>query len=198
MKPDAVFVATGGILTVPEVQGVKSKNVMTTPELHHRVKPLLKFFGPKVLGWATKYYLPMGKTVVVIGSGLHGCETAEFLTKRGRKVTIVEPTAKIGEGVLDFRLGLTMEWFGKQGVNIVTNARDMVITEKGLSFTDKDGKKQTIEADSVVPTSPLLPNAELMKGLEGKVPELYVIGDARNPRMIVNAIRDGYQAASKV
>jgi len=171
---------------------------MTTPELHHRVKPLLKLFGPKVLGWATKYYLPMGKTVVVIGSGLHGCETAEFLTKRGRKVTILEPTAKIGEGVLDFRLGLTMEWFGKQGVNIVTNARDMVITEKGISFTDKDGKKQMIEADSVVPTSPLLPNAELMKGLEGKVPELYVIGDAKNPRMIVNAIRDGYQAASKV
>lgn len=198
MKPDVVFLATGGILTVPEMTGVKKNNVMTTPELHHRVKPFLRTVGPRFLGWATKYYLPIGKSVIVIGAGLHGCETAEFLAKRGRNVTIVEPTEKIGEGMLDFRLGLTMEWFGRVGVNIITSAKDMAITDTGITFTDKDGKKQTIEADSVVPTSPLLPNSELLKGLEGKVPELYVIGDAKQPRMIVHAIREGYTTAKTV
>ena len=198
MKPDVVFLATGGILTSPDMKGVKNRNVMTTPELHHRVKPLLRMFGPRFLGWATKYYLPMGKKVIVIGAGLHGCETAEFLTKRGRKVTIVEPTDKIGEGVLDFRLGLIMEWFGHKGINIVTNAKNIAITEKGIVYTDKDGKQQTMEADSIVPTSPLTPNMELLKGLEGKVPELYLIGDGKKPRMIVDAIREGYTTAKTI
>ena len=53
----------------------------------------------------------MGKKVVVIGAGLHGLEVAEFLVKRGRTVTVVEPTDRIGEGVIDFRLGLAMDWF---------------------------------------------------------------------------------------
>ena len=34
-----------------------------------------------------------------------------------------------------------------------------------------------------------------MEGLEGTVPELYLIGDAKKPRMIVDAVREGYQTA---
>ena len=51
MTPDVVFLATGGILTAPDMKGVKSRRVMTTPELHDRVKPYLKVFGPAMLGW---------------------------------------------------------------------------------------------------------------------------------------------------
>ena len=101
MKPDAVILATGGVLTSPKLDGgkkVKGK-VVTTPQLHKRVKPYLNRFGPKFLGRATHYYLPMGKKVVVVGAGLHGMEVAEYLAKRGRKVTIVEPTEVIGEGM---------------------------------------------------------------------------------------------------
>jgi 2,4-dienoyl-CoA reductase (NADPH2) len=171
---------------------------LTTPDLHKRVKPLLKLFGQRFLGSATKRYLPVGKSVVVIGAGLHGTETAEFLTKRGRKVTIVEPTERIGEGVLDFRLGLLMDWFEREGVCIIAGAKDLEITDKGVVYTDKDGKRQVLEADTVVPTSPLDPNTELLKDLERKVPELYLIGDANKPGMIVDAIREGYQTAKRI
>jgi 2,4-dienoyl-CoA reductase (NADPH2) len=198
MKPDVVFLATGGLLTVPDMKGVDKGNVMTTPDLHQKVKPLLKLFGQRFLGSATKRYLPIGKNVIVIGAGLHGTETAEFLTKRGRKVTIVEPTDRIGEGVLDFRLGLLMEWFEREGVCIVAGAKNLEITDKGVAYTDKDGKRQTIEADTVVPTSPLKSNAALLKDLQEKVPELYLIGDAKQPGMIVDAIREGYHTAKRV
>ncbi len=198
MKPDVIFLATGGLLTVPEMEGVEKKNVMTTPELHKRVKPLLKVFGQRFLGSATKRYLPVGKNVIVIGAGLHGTETAEFLTKRGRKVTIVEPTDVIGEGVLDFRMGLLMDWFEREGVCIISGAKNIAITDTGLAYTDKDGKRQKLEADTVVPTSPLTANAELLKDLQGKAPEVYVIGDAKIPGMIVDAIREGYQTAKAV
>ena len=198
MKPDVVFLATGGLLTVPEMKGVDKGNVMTTPDLHQKVKPLLKLFGQRFLGSATKRYLPIGKNVIVIGAGLHGTETAEFLTKRGRKVTIVEPTDRIGEGVIDFRLGLLMDWFQREGVCIISGAKGLEITDKGVAYTDKDGKRQTIEADTVVPTSPLKSNAALLQDLKGKVPELYLIGDANQPGMIVDAVREGYQTAKRV
>jgi 2,4-dienoyl-CoA reductase (NADPH2) len=197
MRPDAVILATGGKLTSPKLDGSKKAKgkIVTTPELHKQVKPWLRRFGPKFLGWATHYYLPMGKNVVVVGAGLHGLETAEYLAKRGRKVTVVEPTGVIGEGVIDFRLGLTMDWFAQKGVRIITNADDIEVTEKGLKFKDKDGKKVELEVDTVMPTSPLKPDDELYEKLEGKVPELYLIGDAKESGMIVHAVRAGFQTA---
>ncbi len=137
----------------------------------------------------------MGKNVIVVGAGLHGLEVAEYLAKRGRKVTVVEPSDVIGEGVIDFRLGLTMEWFAAKGIRIITGADDIEVTKKGLKFEDKDGKKVELEADTIVPTSPLKPDDDLYEKLEGKVPELYLIGDAREAGMIVHAVRAGFRAS---
>jgi 2,4-dienoyl-CoA reductase (NADPH2) len=197
LGPDAVILATGGVLTSPELSGSTKakKKVVTTPELHKRVKPFLGTFGPRFLGAATHYYLPMGKKVVVVGAGLHGTEVAEYLAKRGRKVTIVEPTDVIGEGVIDFRLGLTMDWFARKGVRIITGAKNIVVTDKGLAFDDAAGQHVELEADTVMPTAPLKPNDTLYKALEGKVPELYLIGDGREAGMIVHAVRSGFQTA---
>ncbi len=122
LKPDTVILATGGVLNSPLVKGDVSK-VVTTPELHKRVKPWLRLFGPRFLGWATHYWLPIGKRVVVIGAGLHGMEVAEFLVKRGRAVTVLESTNRIGEGCIDFRLGLLMDWFERKGVRLSPGPR---------------------------------------------------------------------------
>jgi 2,4-dienoyl-CoA reductase (NADPH2) len=197
MKPDVVLLATGGVLNSPQVEG-DTKKVVTTPELHKRVKPWLQLFGTRFLGWATHFYLPMGKKVVVIGAGLHGLEVAEFLAKRGRKVTVVEPSEVVGEGVIDFRLGLTLDWFPRKGVEIVTEAKNIRVTAKGLSYEDKAGTKHEIAAGTVMPTAPLLPNDKLYKALEGKVPELYLIGDGKEAGMIVHAVRAGYQTAQAI
>ena len=197
LKPDAVVLATGGVLSAPPVESDKSK-VVTTPQLHKQVKPWLRLFGTRFLGWATHLYLPVGREVVVIGAGLHGLEAGEFLVKRGRKVTIVEPTDKIGEGVIDFRLGLSLDWFERKGVKIITGARSIKVTKRGLTYEDKDGQKHEIGADTVMPTAPILPNEKLYQALEGKVPELYLIGDGKESGMIVHAIRSGYHTAKAI
>ena len=41
--------------------------------------------------------MPIGKKVVIIGGGIQGCELAEFLVKRNRKVTIVDSAETLGE-----------------------------------------------------------------------------------------------------
>jgi 2,4-dienoyl-CoA reductase (NADPH2) len=198
IKPDVIIVATGGTLTFPEITGINNKNVVTTPALHRQVKPFLRLFGPRMLGWLTKFWLPIGKKVVIIGSGLHGFEIAEFLIKRGRKVTIVDTAEALGEGMIDFRLGLVLEWFGKKGVTTINGVKSMEITDQGVVITTKQGDKRTIEADSIIPTAPLKPNTGLFSSLKGKVPEVYAVGDCKEPRMIVDAIADGWRIANTI
>jgi len=198
IKPDVVILATGGIPTVPEITGINKRNVISTPALHRMLKSYLRFLGPRTLRWLTKFWMPIGKRVVIIGGGLHGCELAEFLVKRGRRVTIVDTAKALGEGMIDFRLGLLLDWFGKKGVTMITGVKDMEITDKGLIITTKEGEKQTIEADSIVPAMPLAPNTGLLKSLKGKAPEIYAIGDCSQPRMIVDAIADGWKIANKI
>jgi 2,4-dienoyl-CoA reductase (NADPH2) len=198
IKPDVVIVATGSTLALPEITGINKRNVVTSPALHRQVKPFLKLFGPRILGWLTRYWLPIGKSVVVIGSGFQGCEVAEFLIKRGREVTMVDTAEALGEGMIDFRLGLFLEWLGKKGVNTINGAKSLEITDKGLVFTTKEGQKQTLVADSIMPISPLAPNTKLLKSLEGKALEVHAIGDCQEPRMIVDAIADGWRIGNEV
>lgn len=198
IKPDAVILATGGQLTVPEIAGMDQSRVVTPPALHRRVKPYLKLLGPKILGWLTKFWIPVGKRVVIIGGSLHGCELAEFLVKRGRKVTLVETGDQIGKGVVDFRLGLLIDWFQKKGVGVILGVKSIEITHRGVIMTNKEGDKETIEADTVIPTSPLAPDLSLFEGLKDKVPEVYAIGDCKEPRLIVDAIAEGWRIGRQI
>ncbi|MFH1032095.1 MAG: NAD(P)/FAD-dependent oxidoreductase [Chloroflexota bacterium] len=198
-KPDAVVVATGGAPTVPQIPGINGNNVLTMPDLHRRVKGYLDFFGPRTLRSLTRFYLPVGKRVIVMGGRLQGCEVAEFMVKRGREVTLVD-TAKSWEDerLPRMRTLRLSRWFAKKGVKLMTEVKYEEITDKGLTITTKDGKRQTLEADSIIPVMPLAPSTELVKSLQGKVPEVYSVGDCREPRLIREAIGDGYRTARHI
>ncbi|MFC1902113.1 FAD-dependent oxidoreductase [Chloroflexota bacterium] len=197
IKPDAVVLAAGGIATIPDIPGINGRNVISSAYLHRRLKTYLRFLGPGFLRWLTKFWMPLGKRVVIIGGTMHGCQLAEFLVKRGRQVTIVDTTEELGGGLAPERKNRLFLWFRKKGVTLVTGAKFAEITKKGLIFS-KDGKKQTIEADNIIPAMPLAPNTELLKSLEGKVPEIYTIGDGKEPGQIPDAIAGGWQVANNI
>ena len=67
------------------------------------------------------------------------------------------------------------------------------ITDKGLVITNKQGERQTIEADTIVCTADYKPNTELSQALAGISPELHLVGDCVEPLGIAEAIRDGSQ-----
>jgi len=60
------------------------------------------------------------------------------------------------------------------------------------------GEKRTAECDTVVMAGDVEPNLELQKALEGKVPELYAIGDCQGLGLIRRAIHDGAGVACKI
>jgi 2,4-dienoyl-CoA reductase (NADPH2) len=199
IKPDVVFLAAGGTSTVPKIPGINRPNVVSGAALHRRLKFALKFFKPETLRKLTKFYLPMGKKVIVIGGAIQGCELAEFLTKRGREVTVVESGPAVGDGMVDALLAYLLIWFKKKGVTLITGVKEYVeITDKGLTLITNEGKKQTIEADSIVTALPLTPNNELLSGLKGKVKEVYDIGDCKQPLLIADAIGTGLRTAREI
>ncbi len=196
IKPEVVFLAAGGIPTVPEIPGIERSNVISGADLHRMLKLFLRFLGPKTLRWLSKFYMPLGKRVTIIGGAIQGCELAEFLTKRGRKVIIVDKSEAMGEGMVKTMKEHLFIWFEKKGVKMITGVKEYVeITDKGLTIISKEGKRQTIEADTIVSALPLTTNTELLKNLEGRIPEVYAIGDCKEPLLIADAIGAGLRTA---
>ncbi len=196
IKPDAVIIAAGGIPTIPEINGINRRNVVSIPDLHHMLKFYLRFMSPKVLGWLTNIWMPLGKKVVIIGGGLQGCELAEFLVKRGRKVTIVESAETLGEGVPERKRHPLFRWLKNKGVTMMAGVKYEAITDKGLVVLTKEAEKRTIEANTIVPAVPLTPNTGLLETLKGKVTEVYFIGDCSEPKVIIDAVAAGYRVAN--
>jgi pyruvate/2-oxoglutarate dehydrogenase complex dihydrolipoamide dehydrogenase (E3) component len=166
--------------------------VVTGRDLHNELKIYSRFFGPRFLRWLTNIWMPLGKRVVIMGGGVQGCQVAEFLVKRGREVIIVDIAKEIGIGLLEtlVKPHLLM-WLAEKGVTMMTEVKYEEITSKGLTITTKEGKRQTIEADTIVTAMPLQPSTELFKKLSGCAPEIYAIGDCKEPNMIIDAIADG-------
>ena len=62
----------------------------------------------------------------------------------------------------------------------------------GLNIITKEGERRTIETDTVLLATPPIPSTELFETLKGKVHEVYLIGDSKEPRGILDAISDGF------
>lgn len=199
IKPDVVILATGGLPAMPDIPGINNRKVINSGDLHRQLKFFLKFTGPRTLRWLTKFWMPIGKRVVIIGSDIHGCELAEFLTKRGRKVTIVDTAVNPGDGMINHLRFQLFDWFRKKGVTMINGVQKYTaINDKGLVVLTAEGFNQTIKADSIVPTVPMKPDNALFRSLEGKVPELYAVGDCAEPKLIVDAIASGFKIARSI
>jgi 2,4-dienoyl-CoA reductase (NADPH2) len=198
MKPDTVILAMGGVPVTPDIPGINNRRVMKAADLHRRVKLYLNTFGPGFMNRLMKIWMPIGKNVIIIGGAIQGCELAEFLTKRGRKVTIVDTGEIRGEGMIHHLQQQLFYWFEKKGVVLMSGVKLEKITEEGLVLTDKEGKNQLIKADTIIPALPLSPNLVLMDRLKQIIPEVYAIGDCRQPQLIVDAIADGARTAHNI
>jgi 2,4-dienoyl-CoA reductase-like NADH-dependent reductase (Old Yellow Enzyme family)/thioredoxin reductase len=174
INPDAVVLATGVTSLIPEIPGIDRSNVVTAEEV---------LIGQRI-----------GKKVAVVGGGLVGCETAEFLAERGKTVKIVEILDEIAVGVcLSIKAGLVHR-LKASGINMLTGLKCNEITQNGLIATGKGGERKFIEADTIVLAAGAEPNIHLLTALEDGVAEIHLVGDCAEPRRILQAISDGYRA----
>ena len=199
LEPHVVIVAAGAGHAIPDIPGIDSKKVLTSKELHSRLKNYLRLTGARLMTKLATKYVPVGKTVVIIGGGIQGCETAEFLTKRGRKVTIVEPGPELGEGLLEtFIRPFLLKWLRDKGVLMLAGVKCEEITKEGLVITTAEGERRLLEADTIITALPLRANPAVYEELKGVAPEVYAIGDCNEPGLIVDAVAAGSTIARAI
>lgn len=197
-KPDAVVVAAGGAPVLPNIPGIDGRNVIRSTDLYGVLRFWLRVFGPKVLRDLTRFWMPVGKTVVVIGGAIQGCQLAEFLTKRGRKVTIVETGTELGAGLAPERKTRLFYWFDKKGVERIAGARLVEITSAGLRIVTGEGASRLLDADHIMPSLPFAANQALAEQLRGKIPEVHAIGDCDAPGIIPDATAAGWRVGNGI
>jgi 2,4-dienoyl-CoA reductase (NADPH2) len=191
VKPDVLILATGGQYSIPEIPGIDSGNVVRAAVLNRQLKTYLRFASPRLLTWATKFWMPIGKNIVIIGGAIQALQLAVFLVKRGRKVTVVDTAENMGDGLVEFYKMRLFWWLEQKGVPLLSGVKYEEITDKGLTITTKEGEKKILTADAIVPALPMTPDTEFVKSLKGTAPEIYQIGDCGNSALIIDAIGDG-------
>jgi 2,4-dienoyl-CoA reductase (NADPH2) len=189
INPDAVILATGGTPTVPEIPGIDGSNVVHIDDLYHRMKDDLDLIEPGIMRWMSGYWEFIGKNIVIIGGTIEGSGLAEFLVERCKYVTLADEGAIWGDEPL-------LRSPSMRKVRTMPGIKYEEITDKGLIITTKEGKRQTLEADTIITATSPKPDTGLLKAFEGRVPEIYLIGmDDKEPGSIMNAIGNGYRAA---
>jgi 2,4-dienoyl-CoA reductase (NADPH2) len=197
-KPDVVILGTGGLTVTPGIPGIDNRKVIRSENLHRTLKRALKFFGPKTLEKLTRFWMPLGKRVVIIGGGIQGCQLAHFLVVRGRKVTIVDIAEALGDG-LPFQNPLRLfKWFGEEGVVMLPGVTYEKITDEGLVVKTREGTSKVLEADSIVLALPLMPDAAFLESLKGQVSQVFQIGDCREFGLMHGAIADGARIGREI
>ena len=135
---------------------------------------------------------------VVLGGGLVGAETAEYLANKGLEVSIVEMMDKIAAQESDTVLPLMEADFEKHNVQKFVNTRVSEIKDNVIyAVNTKDETNVEIAADTII--NALGSKKNVFDDSKLSVPFTYV-GDCSGERTadIASAIRTGYKAANEI
>ena len=177
---EAVINAVGAHSAAPRIPGIDSVNVAD---------------AWKVLAGEQQVY----GTVAVIGGGMVGCETAEYLAARGCKVSVIEMMDKIAAGESTTILPTLLENYKTYGVEQYPSHKVKEFRIDAVVCENKDGAKVTIPCDYIVLAMGARSNEFDAAALEAASIPVYSIGDAAGKAAdISNAIRTGYDTACQL
>ncbi len=200
IKPDVAIVAVGSEAFVPDFPGIKNEKVVTAHDiLSGRVAIPLE--NTLLTG---KPGMPEAN-IFVLGGGMVGCETADFLATRGDNpivgrvaVTIVTSKKEVGLDMVPEIRTLLMQRLWEKGVTISNSSIVKEILDDGV-LIEKDGKEEAIHgADMIILARGVQSVDKLSQKIKDKVAEVHVIGDAREPREALEAIADGNKAGREI
>ncbi|MBN1663867.1 MAG: FAD-dependent oxidoreductase [Deltaproteobacteria bacterium] len=176
-KPDCVILAVGAAKAACPAEGVTASVVCDAWQiLNGEVQP--------------------ESDVVVIGGGLVGMETADFLCEKGAKnVTVVEMLAKAPVKRYTSHGAMLYRRLNAAGVKLLFNTKVEKITE-GAVYVVSDGKEQTISpVNQVIIAVGVTPRQDFRSMLKEKNIRHFIVGDAKSPRRIIEATEEGAKAA---
>ncbi len=180
-KPNAVIVATGAEPILPAKSNFSTGKVLKAWDLLSR---------------KIQY---ANEAIVIVGGGMVGCEAAEYLLETGNKVTILEQLPSLGHDMEPFHRFIMLAHFREHQV-IMLNSRKVVgVDERGVRVIHLgSNEEEFLEADRVIVAVGTTPVDGLSNALEGKVEDLYSVGDCNGPRVIMEAVYEGSLAGRQI
>jgi len=178
-NPDAVIIATGATPVIPDIPGVAAKSVCTTWQL---------------LGGENRIE---DKVVFIIGGGSVGCETALYLVSKNKKVIISEMLSGLA---LDLEPINRMDLLSRMQIpeiQVLLNRKVEEIEKDCVVISDGENREE-VKADVIVLAAGVERVNDLERDIKEKVDEIYVIGDCKKPRKIMDAVYEGFQAALRL
>ncbi|MFH1241439.1 MAG: FAD-dependent oxidoreductase [Pseudomonadota bacterium] len=207
-KPDALVVASGSRPIDMDVPGIERPHVVSAWDvLMERVYDI-------------------GKNVVIVGGNATGCETAHFIASMGapasdaftflmyhkaedpqyamkllhtpgRKITVIDLVPRLAEGV-----GRTARWsllksLRMMGVRLRPKTRLLEVKDHSV-IVDTEKGRASIPADTVIMAVGARSIDDLKRDVKGDGMKVITIGDAREPRRLNEAIREGFEEALKI
>jgi 2,4-dienoyl-CoA reductase-like NADH-dependent reductase (Old Yellow Enzyme family)/thioredoxin reductase len=178
-KPDTLVIAVGAVPFIPVVPGIEKRKVV--------------WAGDVELG-----KVGVGESVVIVGAGLTGSETALHLAQIGKKVILIDmlPLEVIDADIPLISIIALRKMLNDLQVESRTEVRLEAVTETGVTVTEKNGSTSEIPCDTVVLAMGMTPRSEAVEKLKGLVADTYVIGDSHNQKgNLYYAVSEGFFAA---
>lgn len=177
-NPYAVFSAVGGTNIIPPLPGIDGANVCTVTDI------------------LRKKVTVTGKNVVIVGSGMTGLETGEYLAEQKNKVTIIEMLPNIGPGMYTPNLIDIVTRLKKYGVTLLPSCKLNEVTAMGVKAENmKDNTPIELPADQVVLSLGVKNDPGYTKMLRENFDNVRILGDACKVGRIAQAVQAGYEAA---
>ena len=215
LKPDVVIAATGGVPLIPKITGIKEKNVVVAEDVFdNRVKvgKDVVIIGGGTIGCEIALHTakmgamdPEVACFLLKNKVIDGDKAVELTSKGKRNITILEMKNKIGG-----RFGISTRWvIMKQivdaGINSITGIKVKSMSTKSIKKKDKvcvtyedDKKDIKIFADTVIIAAGYKSNQDPTKKLNGKIDEVYRIGDCVEVRTALEAIHEGFEVGLRI
>jgi 2,4-dienoyl-CoA reductase-like NADH-dependent reductase (Old Yellow Enzyme family)/NADH dehydrogenase FAD-containing subunit len=185
LKPDVLILATGSTPLISSIPGVDLEHVLTAHQILEEGVGLLD-----------------GKeNVIVVGGGMVGCETAEFILEEStipRRVVVVEMLGKIASDMDPTEREFLIRRVEEKGIRVVLDTKVDEIRADGVDTVDRERQRHFIKGDLVILAMGAKPEQDLKKSSDKKDMDLFIIGDCSSPRRIFDAIHEAAHIARQI
>lgn len=179
MAADCFIIATGAAPIIPNISGVNRSNVATSWEI------------------LAGQYTAWGK-VIVVGGGSVGCETALYLKHKGMEVSVLEMNDSLADDMEPITRSVFLEELGNFKIRAFTGYKVQRIEANGVVALDKNWQEHWFPCDHVVISTGVGSINHLEDELKQRGLKVVVIGDAKRPRKLREAIWEGFKAGHEL
>ena len=176
---EVAIVAIGASQYPPRIPGIEMKNVVLSRDI--------------LEGKARVH----GEKVAVLGGGTSGALIADFLSQRGYDVTIVTAGKEIAKDSAAVVRALLLDRLQQSGVTMLTDTRIIGIKKDKVLIVGPGGSEELpgeLPVETVVASTGAKPNNSLADELRKVVKQVFVVGDAVEPRDVTYAMLEGSRA----